>query len=82
MVSGQSEWNSSSEANDLGITSTQVVIKKKHLIHLLLTNNSPLLEIEQKINEQNQLLLNNYTPQQTEACLGPYSLLHVYILRK
>ena len=29
MVPGQSEWNSSSEANDLGITSTPVCDKKK-----------------------------------------------------
>ena len=69
MVSGQSEWNSSSEANDLSISSTQVVIKKVSDSFTLI-DNSPLLEIEQKINEQNQLLLNNYTPQQTEACFG------------
>ena len=59
MVSGQSEWNSSSEANDLSISSTQVVIKKKVSDSFTLTDNSPLLEIKQKINEQNQLLLNN-----------------------
>ena len=53
MVSGQSEWNSSSEANDLSISSTQVVIKKKVSDSFTLTDNSPLLEIEQKINEQN-----------------------------
>ena len=70
MVSGQSEWNSSSEANDLSITFTQVVIKKKASDSFTLIDNSPLLEIEQKINQQNKLLLNNYTPQQTEACFG------------
>ena len=82
MVSGQSEWNSSSEANFLSKNFHSGCDKKKVSDSFTLTDNSPLLEIEQKINEQNQLLLNNYTPQQTEACLGPYSLLHVYILRK
>ena len=69
MVSGQSEWNSSS-ANNLSISSTPVCDKRKVSDSFTLTDNSPLLEIEQKINEQNQLLLNNYTPQQTEACFG------------
>ena len=70
MVSGQSEWNSSSEANFLSKNFHSGCDKKKVSDSFTLTDNSPLLEIEQKINEQNQLLLNNYTPQQTEACFG------------
>ena len=58
MVPGQSEWNSSSEANDQSITSTRVMIKKVS-DSFTSTDNSPLWEIEQEINIQNQLLLNN-----------------------
>ena len=74
MVSGQSEWNSSSEANDLSKNFHSGCDKKKS-DSFTLTDNSPLLEIEQKINEQNQLILNNYTPQQTEACFGTRQLI-------
>ena len=51
MVPGQSEWNSSSEANDQSISSTQVVIKKKVSDSFTLTDNSPVLEIDKKISK-------------------------------
>ena len=70
MVSGQSEWNSSSEANFLSKNFHSGCDKKKVSDSFTLTDNSPVLEIDKKISKQNQLLLNNYTPQQTDACFG------------